>query len=506
MKVVVSSYRHNLQQIRIEILWLSSLVFIYALLLIVSVFLVSAYARYDLASLVINIGFFISTFIVLAGLVFNGREIFITPLWWFLFTQALCYGFGPLVYFWGSPATIERAQVFFRITNEDLYEVNFLIIIGSIMVLLTYLLLTWSTRKANRVVVWSEIYQAQNSDSQENLYTVAKFLMMIGIPSYFLIVVPSSLNLVPWIVPGVIKLLAYANISSLFVLYILRSSTFPYVNFLFYSLTIGTLFFAFLSLSKFLVVIVVIVLLVAALIRGANLYKAAAFGIIMILFYGLVLTPVVTYARIIYGAGGAESISSMVTNNPSLESGTEANDFYKTSGLGVQSWWLRLNYASSQSFAIQQFNDGYSGESISDGVWIFIPRSFYSDKPNFSTQGTNFNGSIDGNFLSSSSPTYLVEGYWNYGWLGVVLVGIMLGIVFFGWRIYIDKIFARRHLYYLPVVINGLLMGMTQDGWLILNCLAPLPIVIFLHYFFKIAFQLFVQFKLSYIFGKRRST
>jgi len=318
--------------------------------------------------------------------------------------------------------------------------------------------------------------------------------------------VPSSLNLVPWVVPGVIKLLAYANISSLMVLYILRGSTLPYINFLFYSLTLGTLFFSLLSLSKFLFVIVVIVLSIAALIMGANLKKAVAVGVILFLFYGLVLTPVTTYARIVYGAGGGEAISSMVTANPSLESGDEANDFYKTSGLGVQSWWLRLNYASSQSFAIQQFNDGHAGGSISDAVWIIVPRSLYSDKPKFSLQGNKFNGSIDGNFNSSSSPTYLVEGYWNYGWLGVFLVGIMLGIVFFGWRIYIDKIFVRKNLYYLPIIINGLLMGITQDGWLILNFLAPLPILIFLHYFFKIAFQLFRQFKLSYFFGKRRQT
>ena len=134
MKVAVSSYRRNLQLIKIEILWLSSLVFIYAVLLIVAGFLVSSYARYDLASLIINIGFLISTFIVLVGLIYNSREIFIMPLWWFLFTQAICYGFGPLLYFWGRPATIERAQVFFRITNDDLYEVNILIIIGSIIV------------------------------------------------------------------------------------------------------------------------------------------------------------------------------------------------------------------------------------------------------------------------------------------------------------------------------------------------------------------------------------
>jgi hypothetical protein len=171
--------------------------------------------------------------------------------------------------------------------------------------------------------------------------------------------------------------------------------------------------------------------------------------------------------------------------------------------LGVQSWWLRLNYASAQSFAIQQFNDGHAGESLFEAVWVIVPRSVYSDKPNFSNQGTKFNGSIDGNFKSSSSPTYLVEAYWNYGWPGVALFGIILGIVFFGWRIYIDRVFVRQNLYYLPVVIIGLFTGMRQDGWMVLSLIAPLPIAIFLHYFLKIAFQLFRQFKLSYFLGKR---
>ena len=158
MKAIVSSSRRNLHQIKIEMLWLCSLVCIYATILTVSVFLVSSYARYDLGSFVVNFGFLTSTFIVLAGLIYNNRGIIITPLWWFLFTQALCYGFGPLLYFWGSPETIERAHVFFRITNEDLYEVNFLIIIGSIIVLLVYLLFMWSIHRyrSKRVTVWTE--------------------------------------------------------------------------------------------------------------------------------------------------------------------------------------------------------------------------------------------------------------------------------------------------------------------------------------------------------------
>lgn len=95
---------------------------------------------------------------------------------------------------------------------------------------------------------------------------------------------------------------------------------------------------------------------------------------------------------------------------------------------------VRFDVASIEGFLIKEFHEGRPGNSLKDFWVVFVPRVFWPEKPIITRFGNELNVKYHNNdiahSMSAMAPTYSGEAYWNYGWAGVFLISIYLGIIF----------------------------------------------------------------------------
>jgi hypothetical protein len=237
---------------------------------------------------------------------------------------------------------------------------------------------------------------------------------------------------------------------------------------------------AFVQLSKFAVLKVALVGVLAWVLRGTTATRLAGTGIALALAYSVLLSPLVSYGRIAFNAQGLTSVTEagFLINDVVSHS---AHDKLETLMPGVQGWWLRLSYAHAQAFAMDAYDSGEPGDTFKLWIWVFVPRLIYPDKP-VTTTGEEFNGLLNGNYSSKSAPGMLAEGYWNSGWIGLIMVALVMAGCFWAWELYTDARLSTMTLQYLPVMWMGLFPAIQQDSWFIPGTLGIFPFAVVFHW------------------------
>jgi len=100
--------------------------------------------------------------------------------------------------------------------------------------------------------------------------------------------------------------------------------------------------------------------------------------------------------------------------------------------LGGLQLFTRFGDAPLQAWLIEQYDTGDPGHSL-DTAWTnAIPRLLWPNKPNNNPGVDLDNKFFNRGGISALAPTFCGEGYWNYGWIGVIAVSVLLGLEF-GW-------------------------------------------------------------------------
>jgi hypothetical protein len=129
----------------------------------------------------------------------------------------------------------------------------------------------------------------------------------------------------------------------------------------------------------------------------------------------------------------------------------------------------RFTTTPYQSYLIRQHDNGNSGESLKDVWTAMVPRVLWPEKPNITRFGAQLYNSLNRNAGSSQlSPTYTAEAYWNYGWIGLIVVSLVIGLEM-GWftRKWLNLEFNRGGgpgilVFIVPVA----LMAMFPEAWI----------------------------------------
>ena len=125
---------------------------------------------------------------------------------------------------------------------------------------------------------------------------------------------------------------------------------------------------------------------------------------------------------------------------------------------------FRFVHAPIQSYLINEWREGRPGVSLSDAWAAAIPRVLWPEKPNVTRYATElYSQTFDtGDAPSAQASTYTAEAYWNYGWPGLVVVSILLGLEL-GWftRKWLNVIYGGSSqlgivLFCVPVIISAL--------------------------------------------------
>jgi hypothetical protein len=400
------------------------------------------------------------------------------PLPWFLLTSAIYYGFGPLLYYFGSPETVDYVDAFYPVDDESLWTASLLTATGIAGVLAVYLLAKKAFRATAAESPGSNLHLSRAAVGRLNKIAIA--FVLIGVPVKVFLVLPRALGLWEVVLPGALEYFAVLSTLALVPLLLTSGKSWRSASrLLLAALLLFELAAALATLSKLAVLKVAIVMALASTLRGATFKNLALLGIGLILLYATVLTPLVTYGRVAFHVAGIRSGTDAAALAQDFGSGAAREELASWMP-GVQAWWARLNYANAQAFAIDAYDSDDAGNTFGLVLWAFVPRAVYPDKP-ITTTGDKFNELVTGNPDSRSSPGMFVEGYWNLGWLGLVLVVVVMGLCYALWEQYAMGHLAALRLEYLPVIWIGLFTGIQQDSLFVPGIIGVLPIAIAFH-------------------------
>ena len=163
-----------------------------------------------------------------------------------------------------------------------------------------------------------------------------------------------------------------------------------------------------------------------------------------------------------------DGLSSFVDTR--LEALGRVNEIRKSEGdqnNELQMWWARISYVNYQSFTLQDYDKGNYGSTLRNVHLIAIPRLIWADKPNFSLLGTSFNERVSGRVGSAAAPGVLAEGYWNFGWFGVLLSGGGLGLCIGLAQRVVSRILRSGWLAMTGILVLAIRLAVRVDGWMV---------------------------------------
>jgi hypothetical protein len=406
------------------------------------------------------------------------------PITWFLLTAGIYYGFGPLLYYFGNTETIIYVDAFYSVDDYTLWRVNLLTLIGIISVLTIYYLLKKTAIRFNKEPIGGIIQIA----SSKSLEMFSIIFILIGMPIKLLFVMPKLLGFSNVVLPGSFESIGTLSLISLLPLYELyRRKNSLLTNLIFFSVLLLEIGSATMLLSKLEILKIIIIFSLSLTLRGVSFKRIVVLGISVILLYNFFLSPLINYGRIAFNKreiSQSKGLIELFNDFSHGKANKELSDIFP----GVQTSWGRLNYASAQAFAMDAYDQGQNGETFMLIIWTLVPRFIYPDKP-IMTTGDYFNELVTGNPNSFSAPGMFAEGYWNTGWIGLLIVSIVLGFLYTFVELYTKTHLIAGNFHFIPVMFFGIFPAIQQDSWFVPSTFGFITIAIAFHWIMFLFFQ-----------------
>lgn len=388
------------------------------------------------------------------------------PLFWLLLASTLYYGLGQLVHILGNPDTIQRVNKIYFVDQEGLARTNLLNIVGIMAIVGAYLATALMTRLRS-VGVRSDIdTEAQDRRGLSEAKWAVVLFLLIGLPVKYFLQLPYDLGLLTWVLPGSIKYLGTLSGVAIIPLYWLYKKHGGIYRPVFLVLVISEVLVSLVTLSKLEMIKIALFVLLGSQLVNPGLKKLLASGMVLAVVYALVLNPFVTFARVAIKRSAASDLSQVIG----------LVEQYQKQGSAVQDlefpqaqlWWARLAYSNVELFAMRQYDRGHSGTTFQLAPYTLIPRFIMPEKP-WMNSGLEFTYLITGDrtMLSATGLGVIGEGYWNGGWLGVAVVGVVIGVLMAGLTVFSIRAVTARAFMFLPISLAGIMLGLRIDDWFV---------------------------------------
>ena len=379
-----------------------------------------------------------------------------SPIPWFFTASAAYFGLGPLSYYFATPESVTFMDAFHAVNDYVLFRTNLLNVVGigsvCIGILLGKTLLTQHSSAQDAPHSLSVIKRA-----------LVVFLVVGGIVKYFF-TFPYVLGLLTWTLPGSIQHLSSLLGGAIILLFALVHRGETRFRWILYPLIASELTTGLMTFSKQEVLWTVITVVLGWYLGRPRLRVLVMSAVGIVLLYTAILSPFVSYARVVVGAFG--------TNDPRVvaQSLQEFEDVGREQLSvmlpGVQSWWTRLAYSNAQAFAMEEHDRGALGGTFGLAIYAFVPRMLYPEKPMMNS-GEEFTALVTGEDSYATGSGIFGEAYWNGGWWAVIAAGVYVGLVFAAFAAFSIRIIAAGQYIYAPVVMAGIVMGFRPDDWFV---------------------------------------
>lgn len=153
---------------------------------------------------------------------------------------------------------------------------------------------------------------------------------------------------------------------------------------------------------------------------------------------------------------------------------------YDGSVLTAYAPWARLSYTTPQTAALDFYDAGMGGDEIRLIPWLFVPRVLAPNKPIITQSSEDFHTKITGQRGSNTGQGIFVSGYYNAGWLGVLLVGILCGWILSQTSAIAQAVLRRRAILLLPIALLGVFIAFRIDGHFVSDYFGPFAFILYL--------------------------
>ena len=378
-----------------------------------------------------------------------------TPFPWFLAAWAVYYGFGPLVYVYGTPESVAYMDHLFPVDEKALLRTNVLNWVGLLAVIKGAMLMA---------KVGIHRFGAHAIPCPQDARRVAVLFLAIGLPVKYLLELPYALRLTDYVLPGSIQYLGTFSGLAILPLSVAASERHRWAKIVLWSLVLAEIGVGLVMLAKLQVIKTMLLVLLGRFAVRPNFKALLATGLSVVVAYLIVLSPFVNFARVMLGRASARNVAEAI--EAAQVYGAEGRETLAHILPGVQAWWTRLAYPNSQAFAITQYDGGKPGWTFAMAAYVFVPRFLYEDKP-IMTPGTEYTVLIKGTDTSSTGLGIIGEAYWNGGWPLVLATGFFVAALFSWLGGMSSRAVISRRWLYTPLIYQTIFLALRPDDWFV---------------------------------------
>lgn len=384
------------------------------------------------------------------------------PSFYMCLSGATYFGFGPLMYLFAAPDSIDNAQAYYPVTALDALFVTGMNAAGLGLAGLCFLIGSFKLSAGTAATA------AQRTGSfpfslvfygSLTLGAAAKYLFILPYDFGFTEAVPSAL--------------AFTSAQFLLVTILAGFNTTRSANksifLLSYGLLITEVVIGLLMFNKTQMLLPIIAAGLGRYLQTFEIRALLTYAGFAVAVYVLA-TPVVTYARNVQEfLGGYEGQSFTLTSRAEIISAYVSGSQMELASAAPQAWWERLNNVPAQVAAVDFYNQGDGGTDYERLPWLIVPRALYADKPIMSDAGYALNEKVNGNHQSTVAVGIFVDGFYNWGYIGLAVYSATYGLML---RFFceISRVVVRsRSVIMYPLIFMGVYAGMRPDGWWIID-------------------------------------
>lgn len=410
-------------------------------------------------------------YLFLSRVVRNPSSLILDPVTCFSLAIAVYYAFGPLLYVLGPEETAQYSLAWYPSDPRSGLWVIALNFIGAGIAGITCISTKFGavTRAAKVVATrWARI-------SAEK---VVVFFIVVGMLFRFFFVIPYEFGMIKVPPSSVIRALQNFALVGFFVGYSLPNMNRSLRKLLKYALIVQVIT-SVLMFSKTEALLAILSAGLGMYLARQRIMSLISLSIVAIAIY-VALGPLILFGRNQLLDSGTDGmrVAGLVDRGmlvqeylESQRTGTQSNDM-------PAMWWYRLNYLPAQHAVVDLYNEGRGSASFKNVLWVFVPRTIYPDKPILSNEGKMLTEKVHGFSTSSTGIGIFADGYYNFGWFGVILSAVTYGLALSAYRCIARPIIAHKAFALYPLALVGVTVAIRPDGWWLLDVAGPIILVL----------------------------
>jgi len=421
----------------------------------------------ELANITILTAIGLSCVVGLLALLRKHYILTLTPMPFLLIAVFIYHCVGPFIYFLGNDYDIAYGDRFCVVTPLRLLRVNILVSVSLSILFCSHGFALSRTR---------EYFRHQPSIGHDSrVFRVLILYAIVGVGVQYGILFPAELGITSFNPPGLLTGTVFFTSLTVMMLFYLHVKNMLRFNAFTIAFVCLDFLHLILSCTKLGVIMHLSLIVFGIYLARPSKLLLVIFALIMPYLY-LVLVDYVIHSRTIQNARVDSSFWLRLEIFTDYILGNERNPVPEPEE-ELSGWWLRLNYAPPEAFAMREYDRGNPGDTFMLVIYSFVPRSLFPNKP-IMTPGAKFNYLALGSDSSLSAPGIFAEAYWNGGWILVGCTAIFVGALLAWFTAGTIQNSGRFDFVWLPCMFQSFLLGFRIDGWFSATYTASVALVL----------------------------